>query len=158
MATSAPPFRWPQNQKFARAFEAKAGKISSYYSEATSTNMRWITEAIKAVGGKVEDRPALLAARRKVEIKDTARGPLSVDAYGNPVQNIYVRKVERVGGKLQNTVIATIPAVSQFWKYTPDDYLKQPLVQPGLSTVQALLDMGAPTWPPSLMSPGGWVA
>ncbi len=148
----------PQNQKFARAFEAKAGKISSYYSEATSTNMRWITEAIKAVGGKVEDRPALLAARRKVEIKDTARGPLSVDAYGNPVQNIYVRKVERVGGKLQNTVIATIPAVSQFWKYTPDDYLKQPLVQPGLSTVQALLDMGAPTWPPSLMSPGGWVA
>jgi branched-chain amino acid transport system substrate-binding protein len=117
----------PQNQKFARAFEAKAGKISSYYSEATYTNMRWITEAIKAVGGKVEDRPALLAALRKVDIKDTARGPLSVDAYGNPVQNIYVRKVERVGGKLQNTVIATIPAVSQFWKYRVEDYLKQPL-------------------------------
>ena len=117
----------PQNQKFARAFEAKAGKISSYYSEATYTNMRWITEAVKAVGGKVEDRPGLLAALRKVDIKDTPRGPLSVDAHGNPVQNIYVRKVERVGGKLQNTVIATIPAVSQFWKYKAEDYLRQPL-------------------------------
>jgi branched-chain amino acid transport system substrate-binding protein len=117
----------PANQKFARAFEAKAGKLSSYYSEATYTNMRWITEAIKAVGGKVEDRPALLAALRKVDIKDTARGPLSVDAYGNPVQNIYIRKVERVGGKLQNTVIATYPAVSQFWKYKAEDYLKLPL-------------------------------
>jgi branched-chain amino acid transport system substrate-binding protein len=117
----------PQNQKFARAFEAKAGKISSYYSEATYTNMRWISEAVKAIGGKVEDRPALLAALRKVDIKDTARGPLSVDAYGNPVQHIYVRRVERVGGKLQNSVIATIPAVSQFWKYKADDYLKQPL-------------------------------
>jgi branched-chain amino acid transport system substrate-binding protein len=117
----------PQNQKFARAFEAKAGKISSYYSEATYTNMRWIGEAIKAVGGKVEDRSALLAALRRVDIKDTARGPLSVDAYGNPVQNIYIRKVERVGGRLQNTVIATIPAVSQFWKYKAEDYLKQPL-------------------------------
>jgi branched-chain amino acid transport system substrate-binding protein len=117
----------PQNQKFARAFEAKAGKISSYYSEATYTNMRWIGEAIKAVGGKVEDRAALLAALRRVDIKDTARGPLSVDAYGNPVQNIYIRKVERVGGRLQNTVIATIPAVSQFWKYKAEDYLKQPL-------------------------------
>jgi branched-chain amino acid transport system substrate-binding protein len=116
-----------QNQRFARAFEGKAGKISSYYSEATYTNMRWITEAIKAVGGKVEDRPGLLAALRKVEIKDTARGPLSVDAYGNPVQNIYVRRVDRVGGKLQNTVIATIPAVGQFWKYKAEDYLKQPL-------------------------------
>jgi branched-chain amino acid transport system substrate-binding protein len=117
----------PQNAKFARAFEAKAGKISSYYSEATYTNMRWIGEAVKAVGGKVEDRPALLAALRKVDIKDTARGPLSVDAHGNPIQTIYVRKVERVGGKLQNTVIATIPSVSQFWKYKPDEYLKQPL-------------------------------
>ena len=117
----------PQNQKFARAFEAKAGKISSYYSEATYTNMRWISEAIKAVGGKVEDRPGLLAALRKVDIKDTPRGPLSVDSHGNPIQNIYVRKVERVGGKLQNTVIATIPAVSQFWKYRAEDYTKQPL-------------------------------
>jgi branched-chain amino acid transport system substrate-binding protein len=117
----------PQNAKFAKAFEAKAGKISSYYSEATYTNMRWISEAVKAVGGKVEDRPALLAALRKVDIKDTARGPLSVDGHGNPIQTIYVRKVERVGGKLQNSVIATIPSVSQFWKYKPDEYLKQPL-------------------------------
>jgi branched-chain amino acid transport system substrate-binding protein len=117
----------PQNQKFARAFEAKAGKIASYYSEATYTNMRWIGEAIKAIGGKVEDRAALLAALRRVDIKDTARGPLAVDAHGNPVQNIYVRKVERVGGRLQNTVIATIPAVGQFWKYKAEDYLKQPL-------------------------------
>jgi branched-chain amino acid transport system substrate-binding protein len=117
----------PANKKFAQAFEAKAGKIASYYSEATYTNMRWITEAIKAVGGKVEDRPALLAALRKVDIKDTARGPLAVDNHGNPVQNIYIRKVERVGGKLQNTVIATYPAVSQFWKSKPEDYLKQPL-------------------------------
>ncbi len=117
----------PQNQKFARVFEARAGKISSYYSEATYTNMRWISEAVKAVSGKVEDRPALLAALRKVDVKDTARGPLSIDAHGNPVQNIYIRKVERVGGRLQNTVIATVPAVSQFWTYRPDDYLKQPL-------------------------------
>jgi branched-chain amino acid transport system substrate-binding protein len=117
----------PANQKFSKAFEAKAGKISSYYSEATYTNMRWIVEAIKAVSGKVEDRAGLLAALRKVDIKDTARGPISIDAYGNPIQNIYVRKVERVGGRLQNTVIATIPNVSQFWTYKPEDYLKKPL-------------------------------
>jgi len=117
----------PQNRAFAAAFEKKAGKISSYYSEATYTNTRWIVEAIKLAGGKVEDRDALLAALRKVSLKDTARGPLSVDAWGNPIQTIYIRKVERVGGRLQNTVIATYPAVSQFWKYNPEEYLKQPL-------------------------------
>jgi branched-chain amino acid transport system substrate-binding protein len=116
-----------QNQRFAKAFEAKAGKIASYYSEGCYTGARWIAEAIKSVGGKVEDRDALLAALRKVNIKDTARGPLRIDAHGNPVQTIYVRKVERVAGRLQNTVIATFPDVSQFYKYSPEDYLKQPL-------------------------------
>ena len=117
----------PANQKFAKAFQAKAGKLASYYSEATYTNMRWVAEAVKSIGGKVEDRAALLAALKKVDLKDTARGPLSVDSLGNPIQNIYIRKVERVGGQLQNTVIATIPNVSQFWKYKPEEYLKQPL-------------------------------
>ena len=117
----------PANVKFARAFEARAGKSASYYSEACYTTARWIVEAVKAVNGKVEDREAFLAALRKVDLKDAPRGPISIDRMGNPVQNIYVRKVEKVGGKLQNTVIATYPAVSQFWKYNPDEYLKMPL-------------------------------
>jgi len=117
----------PQNKAFAAAFEKKAGKISSYYSEATYTNARWIVEAIKLAGGKAEDRDAMLAALRKVSLKESARGPLSVDQWGNPVQTIYIRKVERVGGRLQNTVITTYHAVGQFWKYNPEEYLKQPL-------------------------------
>jgi branched-chain amino acid transport system substrate-binding protein len=117
----------PQNQKFARAFEARAGKSASYYSEATYTGTRWIVEGIQALGGKVEDRDQLLAALRKVDMKDAPRGPMSVDQWGNPVQTIYVRKVERVDGKLQNTVIATFPSVGQFWKYNPEAYMKLPL-------------------------------
>jgi len=117
----------PANRKFAAAFEQKTGRIASHGAELSYTNARWIVEAVKASGGKVEDRDALLAALRKVEIKDAPRGPLAVDAYGNPIQNIYVRRVERVGGKRQNTVIHTFPAVSQFWKYSPEEYLKLPL-------------------------------
>lgn len=115
------------NRKFVAAFEQKTGKTPSHSAELSYTNARWIVEAIKAIGGKVEDREPFLAALRKVEIKDAPRGPVTLDSYGNPVQNIYVRKVERVGGKLQNTVIHTFPAVSQFWKYSPEEYLKQPL-------------------------------
>ena len=44
-----------------------------------------------------------------------------------PIENVYVRRVERVNGELQNTVIDTFPRVSQFWKYNPAEYLKQPL-------------------------------
>jgi branched-chain amino acid transport system substrate-binding protein len=32
-----------------------------------------------------------------------------------------------LGGELQNTVIHTYPAVSQFWTYKPEEFLKQPV-------------------------------
>jgi branched-chain amino acid transport system substrate-binding protein len=117
----------PANKKFVKAFREKYKKAASYYSEGSYTGARWIVEAIKAVNGDVENRPKLMAALRSVEFKDVPRGPMKLDAYGNPIQNIYVRKVERVGGELQNTVIFTYPNVSQFWKYDPVEFLKQPV-------------------------------
>lgn len=75
----------------------------------------------------MEDKQALLEALRKVEIFDAPRGPVKLDKYQNPVQNSYVRQVQKVGGKLQNIVIFTYPNVSQFWKYNPEEFLKQPV-------------------------------
>ncbi len=117
----------PQMKRFVSAYRAKYGKVPSYFSETCYTTGRWIHEAAKVVGGQVEDREKFLAAMRKVEIPDAPRGPLKLDAWGNPVQNIYIRKVERKDGELGNTVIHTYPAVSQFWKYAPEEYLKQPV-------------------------------
>src|SRR5437867_7070015 len=117
----------PANRKFRAAFEKKYNRLPSFYSENCYTGARVVSEAAKAVGGRVEDRAAFMAALRAVEIADAPRGPVKMDPYGNPTQNIYIRKVERVNGKLQNTVIFTYPAVSQFWKYPPEEFLKQPV-------------------------------
>jgi branched-chain amino acid transport system substrate-binding protein len=117
----------PANKKFVKAFREKAKKAASYYSEGTYTGARWIVEAIKSINGDVENRPKFMEALRKVELKDVPRGNFRLDDYGNPIQNVYIRKVERVGGELQNSVIHTIPNVSQFWKYKPEEFLKQPV-------------------------------
>ena len=117
----------PANKRFVAEYRRRFGKVPSYFSETCYTSGRWINEAAKVVGGRVEDRAAFIAAFRKVEIPDSPRGPLKLDEWGNPIQNVYVRKVERKGGELQNTVIHTYPAVSQFWTYKPEDFLKQPL-------------------------------
>ena len=118
----------PANRRFVKEYRARFGKVPSYFSETNYTSGRWINEAVKALGGNVEDREKLLAALRKIEIADAPRGPVRLDTYGNPIQNVYFRKVERNReGELQNTVIVTIPAVSQFWKYSPDAFLRQPV-------------------------------
>ena len=117
----------PANRRFRAAFEKKYNRLPSFYSENCYTGARVVAEAAKAVNGRVEDRAAFMAALRAVEISDAPRGPVKMDPYGNPTQNIYIRKVERVNGKLQNTVIYTYPTVSQFWKYSPEEFLKQPV-------------------------------
>jgi branched-chain amino acid transport system substrate-binding protein len=117
----------PANRRFVGEYRKRFGKVPSYFSETCYTTGRWINEAARVVGGKVEDRAAFVAAFRKVEIPDAPRGPVKLDQWGNPIQNIYVRKVERKGGELQNTVIHTYPAVSQFWTYKPEDFLKLPV-------------------------------
>lgn len=117
----------PANRDFVNAYRSRNHKLPSYYSESMYTGGKWIVKAIEAVHGNVEDSAAFLDALRKVKLTDLPRGPMELDAYGNPVQNQYVRRVERVNGELQNTVIYTYPNVSQFWKYNPVEYLRQPL-------------------------------
>ena len=117
----------PVNQKFVQTYEAKVKQIPSYYSEGTYVAGLQLKRALESIGGDAENTERLVGALRKVELTDTPRGPIRFDEYGNPIQNIYVRKVERVGGKLQNTVIYTSPNVSQFWTYKADEYLKNPV-------------------------------
>jgi branched-chain amino acid transport system substrate-binding protein len=117
----------PANRTFAAAYRARYKKVPSYYSESMYTGAKWFVAAAEAVHGNVEDSAALMDALRRVKVTDLPRGPMRLDQYGSPIENVYIRKVERVNGELQNTVIQTFPNVSQFWKYDPADYLKQPL-------------------------------
>lgn len=117
----------PFNRKFVQAYETKFKQVPSYYSEGTYVAGLQLKRALEAPGGDAESGEKLIAALRKVELTDTPRGPIRFDEYGNPIENIYVRKVERVGGRLQNSVIYTFEKVSQFWTYKPDEYLKNPV-------------------------------
>ena len=117
----------PANRKFAAAYRARYKKVPSYYSESMYSGAKWFVAAAEAVHGRVEDSAAFLDAFRQVKVSDLPRGPVQLDEYGSPIENVYIRKVERVNGELQNSVIATFPSVSQFWKYNPAEYLKQPL-------------------------------
>ena len=63
---------------------------------------------------------------------DRSRGPVSFDDMRNPIQNIYIKKVEKKKmfgydkDELWNTVTKTYPNVSQFWTYGKDKFLRSP--------------------------------
>ena len=86
-----------------------------------------LEHALKAVGGKIEDKDAFMKALKRSEGAGHARGPISFDEFGNVVGNIYIRKVEKKDGKYVNAVVKTYPNVSQFWTYNKDEFLKNPV-------------------------------
>lgn len=115
------------NRKFVEAYTKRFNRVPSAYSEAGYTAALWIDRALRRTGGVVSNKDAFMQAMAGQVIADSPRGPVRLDAQGNAVHNIYVRRVDRVGGVLQNTVVHTFPTVSQFWSFPPDAYLRQPV-------------------------------
>jgi branched-chain amino acid transport system substrate-binding protein len=122
----------PKNAAFVKKYREKYGKVPSYFSETDYTSAYMIDEVMKQTGGKWPGPEKFVSLMASLKV-DAPRGPVSFDEMRNPVQNIYIKKVERKKmfgydkEELWNTVIKTYPNVSQFWKYGKDVFLKQPV-------------------------------
>ncbi len=119
----------PENKAFVDAYYKRSKKIPSWFAESSYTAGNWTKTAMESIKGNVEDRAAFLKAMRSVQIK-APRGPLKLDEYDNPIQNVYISRLEKVkhplmGEQLMNIPIKTYPAVSQFWDEKPEEYLKR---------------------------------
>jgi branched-chain amino acid transport system substrate-binding protein len=118
----------PETKAFVEKYDGLYGKLPGYYAPVSYTAAKWIAQALEDVDGNVDDKEAFLAAIRAVEFADTPMGPLKLDEYDNPIQNIYIREVVmRDDGRVWNVVKEVIPGVSQFWTYDPEEFLKQPV-------------------------------
>jgi branched-chain amino acid transport system substrate-binding protein len=115
------------NKKFVASMNRDYQQDPGYYSMGAYGAALMLEQALKEVKGKIEDKPAFMAALRNVQLANDPRGKISLDALGNPVMDIHVRKVERVNGKLTNSIVKTYPAVSQFWSYNKKDFLANPV-------------------------------
>ncbi len=121
----------PKNEAFVKAYRKKYGKVPSYYSEANYTTAEIIDEAMKKAGGKYPGPEKFVEIMGGLKI-DAVRGPVHFEDR-NPVQNIYIKKVEKKKmfgypkAELWNVVIKTYPNVSQYWTYGKEEFLKQPV-------------------------------
>ena len=115
------------NKRFVQSINRDYQQDPGYYSMGAYGAALMLEQALKEVKGKIEDKAAFMAALRNVQLSNDPRGKISLDALGNPVMDIHVRKVERKNGKLTNTVVKTYPAVSQFWTYSRKDFLANPV-------------------------------
>jgi len=122
----------PKNEAFVKPYRSKFGKVPGYYAETNYTTALVIDEVMKKTSGKWPGSEEFLKIMQGLKI-EAPRGPVSFDDMRNPIQNIYIKKIEKKKmfgydkDELWNTVIKTYPKVSQFWTYGKDKFLAQPV-------------------------------
>lgn len=117
----------PNNAKLNQGMMSTYKQFPGYYSVGAYGAMLMLEQALKDNKSNFEDKKSFMNAIRSVQVSNDPRGKITLDALGNPIMDIYIRKVERVNGKLTNTVLKTYPAVSQFWNYKSADFLANPV-------------------------------
>ena len=98
------------NKAYVEAFKKANNFRPNFISTGGWDGMHLIYEALKKTNGSTEG-DTMMAAMKGMKW-ESPRGPISIDPETRDiVQNIYMRKVEKVGGELYNVEFATFEAV-----------------------------------------------
>jgi branched-chain amino acid transport system substrate-binding protein len=115
------------NKRFVAAMQRDYDNVPGGYAAGMYIAGLCVEAAIAKAGDRAGDRQALNDALHAISLTDTPRGPVKFDHLGNVVGDVFIRRCERKGGKLVNTVIKTYPNVSQFWTYDEKAFLAKPV-------------------------------
>jgi branched-chain amino acid transport system substrate-binding protein len=99
------------NKEYVEGIRKANNKMrADFMSVGGYDGMHLIYEALKKTGGKT-DGDALVAAMKGMAW-ESPRGPISIDPDTRDIiQNVYMRKVEKLDGELYNVEFETFPAV-----------------------------------------------
>ncbi|NLU97448.1 ABC transporter permease [Marinomonas sp. UCMA 3892] len=89
----ADPLKNEENQTFRRDYADKFGKPSDLYAVQGYDTGLMIASAVKALNGDISDQKALIHALENTKVK-SPRGDFTFSKAHNPIQNIYLRRVE----------------------------------------------------------------
>src|SRR5262249_45834470 len=103
------------------------GVLPGGYSAGMYIAGQCVEAAIQKLGGQSDDRKAFAETLHQISLTDTPRGPVKFDHLGNVVGDVFIRRCERRGNSLVNTIIRPSPTVSQSWTYTEKDFRATPV-------------------------------
>jgi len=100
----APNLDNPQNKAFVASFEKEYGAVPGSYAFQAYDAALLIDSALKATGGKTDNKDALRAALMKADFK-SLRGAFKFNTNHYPIQDFYLVKVaKRADGKYQTEI------------------------------------------------------
>jgi branched-chain amino acid transport system substrate-binding protein len=102
--------RSPKNEAFVKAYNAEFNRNPDFFSVGGFDGMHVVYEALKKTSGKA-DGDSLVQAAKGMQW-ESPRGPMLIDPETRDVvQTIYIRRVEKIDGKIVNVDIDEIENV-----------------------------------------------
>jgi branched-chain amino acid transport system substrate-binding protein len=96
-----PTHKSAKNDAFVKAYNADYGRNPDFFSIGGWDGMQLIYDSLKKTGGKTDAQALVDAA--KGSKWESPRGPISIDPETRDIiQTVYIRRVEKVDGKVQN--------------------------------------------------------
>jgi len=119
------------NQRFVQGMLKNFNTVPGQYAGLLYVNCDVVEAGLRALNGDASDKSKLITAMRSVNLKDTPRGPVKFDHFGNVIGDFYIRKLgtegAKYGLKLWNRTVKVYHNVSQFWTYDEKKFLQQPV-------------------------------
>ena len=104
----APNLDNPANKEFVRDFEAAYNYVPSNFAAHAYDGAVLLDSAVRAVGGKVDDKEAFRAALKKADFK-SVRGEFRFGSNQMPVETYYlIQAVKRPDGKYQTETVENV--------------------------------------------------
>jgi branched-chain amino acid transport system substrate-binding protein len=96
------------NKAFVAAFEKEFGYVPGSYAMQAFDAAQLIDSALKATGGKTDNKDALRAALKKADFK-SPRGSFRFGNNNYPIQDFYlVKAAKRADGKFQTEIVSKV--------------------------------------------------
>ena len=123
--TWTPALENEENVAFVEAFETAYGRTPGMYAEQHYAAIVALDKALENVDD-LSDGAVIVEAAKSTEITGLPNGSLTFDEFGQAIQSVFIRKTELRDGKLVNVPVKEYEGVSQFWTWSPEEYLEMP--------------------------------
>ncbi|HEY6628625.1 MAG TPA: ABC transporter substrate-binding protein [Acidimicrobiia bacterium] len=126
-------------QAFVEAYQERTGNIPTFWGESAYVAAMVIDRSLQYVaeqnGIELADLPqwvrdngeAFASASREIDLSDAPSSAITVDEFNRQVRDFYIVELVNDGDTITDSLVETVPAVTQFWTFDQDEFLANPL-------------------------------
>lgn len=129
----------PEMQTFVEAYTERSGNVPTFWGESAyvaamviDRTLQYLSEANDIAPEELPEwvrsnGDAFAAASQEIDLSDAPSSAITVDEFNRQVRDFYIVELVDDGGTITDSLVETVPEVTQFWTFDQAEFLANPL-------------------------------